>query len=338
MDLKKNVVLMCILGAISGQASAGFIVTEDAQPVSRAPKYSRSIQAQSNAPIEPSHDRIQIRQNTDRGYPAPAAQQEKPLFGNLIDQSSPTALKSSKVTTSEVRNQTESPVGDFNYRAELPDRVVIIDHGRRPSLFGKSIDVKDGSLSDILTQSIPDGYQIYGDTAVDMSVATQGSNGRWIDVVAHALKGTNDMAVIDWSKREINIMVDPGIGEALKEKKRKEEEAKIAAALAEEERESARLDAERAVRKAKYEASHWSVSADDGLLSMVLENWSKKARVQFVNRSSHDVPIESSAVFEGEFKEAVSSLMQSVAEQVGRKFRWYYTSNNVLILSDESAR
>ena len=83
------------------------------------------------------------------------------------------------------------------------------------------------------------------------------------------------------------------------------------------------------------------VQSKDGLLSIVLDKWCKNSNgqcVQFINQSSRDVPIDSEAEFNGTFRQCLGDLMTSIGQQVGRRFRWHLTSNNVLILTDDTIK
>lgn len=237
-----------------------------------------------------------------------------------------------RANTQSPQAQPTRQSGNYSpYRDEFGRRDVIKHLGRVPAVFGKPFKTDNARLSDFLLADVPESFAIFRTNDITMSDIVDGSeNANWIEGLDYALKGTPYMATIDWNKREIELSKDEVVANAKADRDKKKAQA------ADEE------NAKKIAAAEQLRVKTWSAIPEDGLLSIVLERWCKKAGagrcVQFINNSSHDVPIDSIAEFRGEFREAVDGLMTSVTQQVGRRFKWSLTSNNVLILSDDHVR
>ena len=359
--IKKKLMSVVVASAIIlplsfGQALAQFIIADDAAHPQQDKEWEPSPPDASSQGRPNSGSSIQVVPTPKaKNQPAQAQDAASSKAGN-IGAGSPLVSPIKKVS---IKNANQ-------YRSDFPDRLTVQQKGRMPTLLGRTIQARDGNLADILTASVPDGFQVYVADGVDMDLQLPGEDGNWVEIIRKSLVGTPYIAVIDWDKREVDIKIDPIIKQAEDAKaaaKKADEEAKAAAQKQADEAKIATQKAADAAKKLDDEAkvaaqvradevkkladeaaamaNHWHVSRNDGLLSIVLENWCKKATgqcVQFINQSSHDVPIDSDADFNGTFKQSVTDLMASVSKQVGRRFKWYLTSNNVLIMSDDLIR
>ncbi|OIR06031.1 hypothetical protein GALL_118280 [mine drainage metagenome] len=269
-----------------------------------------------------------VAPDTARQQPAPAAEpkrepsQASGLFTTTSDDVAP-VTKKQEPQPAPLEKKPAKIKKMNDYRANFGNRVTIQHKGRKPAVFGKPVHAEDATLNDLVVALVPETFQVYGSDDVDMTVPVDGSDSsNWVVGMDYALKGTPYIATIDWDKKEINFSKD--------EKLKELEAAKVAKA-------AAKLEEE----KKQVKTTKWVVSRDDGLLSIVLDKWCKNSNgqcVQFINQSSRDVPIDSEAEFNGTFHQCLGDLMTSIGQQVGRRFRWHLTSNNVLILTDDTIK
>ena len=289
--------------AFSGQSYAGFIISDDAIAPDNPPQ-----QSQSSAKIQ-----------------SPATVPGSSV--SPVTKPAPDATKAGQPVTSDQEKKTVRIKKQNEYRTNYGDRVAVRHKGRKPAVFGRQVHSSDATLGEMIVVLVPESFQVYSPDDVDMNMPVDGSDSSsWVSGLDYALKGTPYIAEIDWDKKEINLGKDEKI---------KELETAKAAKLAQDA--SKKQEEEKKAEK----STKWAVSRQDGLLSLTLDRWCKNSNgqcVQFINQSLHDVPIDSDAEFDGTFQKAVSDLMGSIEQQVGRRFRWKLTSNNVLILTDDSIR
>ncbi len=297
-----------MLVALSGQSYAGFIISEDALAPDSPPAQQRQSPTKTQPPAT-APGSIFVQQPEADTKPAPDAQKA----GQMV-------ASDQEKKTVRIKKQNE-------YRTNYSDRVAVRHKGRKPAVFGRQVHSADATLGEMIVVLVPESFQVYSPDDVDMNMPVDGSDSpSWVSGLDYALKGTPYIAEIDWDKKEINLGKDEKI--KVLETAKAAKLAQDAAKKQEEEKKAEMI-------------TKWTVSRKDGLLSLTLDRWCKNSNgqcAQFLNQSLHDVPIDSDAEFNGTFRQAISDLMGSIEQQVGRRFRWKLTSNNVLILTDDSIR